>query len=221
MRLTEDSSINTNEETEPPDIGRNAGWDQIGREVRAALTIVLILALLTGVLFPFTVVTIGQVVFPHQADGSFVRNAAGEMVGARLIGQRFAGSQYFHPRPSAAGSDGYNAAASSGLNLALTNERLIALLEERARAYRAENGLSGLLDVPADAITTSASGLDPHISPANALLQAPRVARARGMPEETVRQLVERHTDRRTLGFLGEPRVNVLLLNLALDEGQP
>jgi K+-transporting ATPase ATPase C chain len=131
------------------------------------------------VLFPIVVIGVGRLVFPRQADGSLVLNAQGQVIGSELIGQRFQGAGYFHPRPSAAGTDGYDASGSSGLNLALTNEKLIETVRERARAYRAENGVPGDVRLPADAVTTSASGLDPDISAANALLQRPRVARAR------------------------------------------
>jgi K+-transporting ATPase ATPase C chain len=179
--------------------------------------VTLLLALLAGVLFPIVVIGVGRLAFPRQADGSLVRNAQGQVIGSKLIGQGFRGAGYFHPRPSAAGADGYDASGSSGLNLALTNEKLIETLRERARAYRADNGVPEDVALPADAVTTSASGLDPDISAANAALQVPRVARARGMSEQAVRDLVRAHTQASLLGILGEPRVNVLELNLALD----
>jgi K+-transporting ATPase ATPase C chain len=207
--------------SEPPDTTGESGWRHLGHEVRAALTVMLVLALLAGALFPFLVIGIGQLVFPDKADGSLLRNPQGQVVGSELIGQRFAGPGYFHPRASGAGADGYDAASSSGLNLAPTNPKLAETIDERARAYRAENGVADTVELPADAVTTSASGLDPHITPANAFLQIPRVARARGMSEQAVRDLVQRHIDDRTLGFFGEPQVNVLLLNLALDEVRP
>jgi K+-transporting ATPase ATPase C chain len=141
----------------------------------------------------------------------------GNVIGSRLIGQQFSDPKYFHGRPSAAGS-GYDAASSSGLNLGLTNPDLVSTIKVRAKAYRAENGLPDTTVLPADAVTTSASGLDPEISPANAMLQVDRVARARGLSESDVRSLVERYTRGRFLGFFGEPRVNILELNLALDE---
>jgi K+-transporting ATPase ATPase C chain len=187
-------------------------------EAREVLAVTLVLGLLAGAVFPAVVIGIGQMAFADQADGSLVRNADGRVVGSTLVGQRFAAPRYFHPRPSAAGAEGYDAAASSGLNLGPTNEQLTETIAARAQAYRAENGLEGSVELPADAVTTSASGLDPHISPANAFLQIGRVARARGTTEEAVRDLVERHTDGRALAFFGEPRVNVLKLNLALDE---
>jgi K+-transporting ATPase ATPase C chain len=203
---------------EPPDTGGEARWSHIAREARGTLAVALLLALLTGVLFPFVVIGISQVLLPSQADGSLLRNSDGQVIGSELLGQRFSGDEYFHPRPSAAGADGYDAAASSGLNFGPTNEKLAETVGDRARAYRIENGLADDAPLPLDAITTSASGLDPHISPANALLQRARVARARGMSTEAIQELIERHTDQRALGFFGEPRVNVLLLNLALDE---
>jgi K+-transporting ATPase ATPase C chain len=190
------------------------------REARAALAITLVLAGLAGVVFPAAVIGVGQVAFEEKADGSLLRDEAGNVIGSKLIGQRFSGEQYFHPRPSAAGADGYDGSASSGLNLGPTNDQLFTTIAERAQAYRDENSVAVDVELPADAVTTSASGLDPHISPANAALQVARVARARGMREDEVRDLVDEHTDDPAVGFFGEPRVNVLLLNRALDEAQ-
>ena len=158
---------------------------------------------------------IAQLGFPGRADGSLVESG-GEVVGSRLVGQQFTGTRYFQPRPSAAG-DGYDAMSSSASNLGPTNEDFLAAVEERVAAYRELNGLADGAEVPADAVTASGSGLDPHISPANARLQAARVARERGLDESAVLTLVDEHTDGRSLGFLGEPGVNVLELNLALD----
>jgi K+-transporting ATPase ATPase C chain len=187
------------------------------RQLIPAVLMLLVFTVITGLVYPLAVTGIAQGTFGDKADGSLVTDGDGNVVGSRLIGQSFTEPQYFHPRPSAAG-DGYDAAASSGSNLGPTNEDLLATAEERADAYRRENGLDAGTDVPVDAITASASGLDPHISVANAHLQAPRVADERGMDGNDVLALVDDHTDGRDLGFLGEKRVNILELNLALDQ---
>lgn len=192
----------------------------IAWQARTGLVMTLLLTLLTGLAYPLAMTGLAQVLFPHQANGSLLRDAEGTVIGAELVGQVFSRPEYFHPRPSAAGDDGYDASASGATNLGPTNQRLIDLVRARAAAYRQENGLAGDSPVPVDAVTASASGLDPHISRANALLQVPRVARARGLSQEQVRALVDRYTEGRTLSILGEPRVNVLKLNLALDRLQ-
>jgi K+-transporting ATPase ATPase C chain len=156
------------------------------------------------------------VLFGHEANGSMVKDTKGDVVGSSLIGQSFTSAQYFHPRPSAAG-DGYDPTKSGASNLGPTNPTLLDDVSQRAATYRAENGLAPGTTVPVDAVTSSGSGLDPQISVANAALQAPRVAKARNMSVDTVRELISAHTDGRSLGFLGEPGVNVLELNLALD----
>jgi K+-transporting ATPase ATPase C chain len=184
-------------------------------ELSAALRITLVLTVLTGLIYPGLVTAVAQVVFPHQAHGSLVARD-GRTVGSGLIGQNFSKPEYFHPRPSAAGEKGYDAAASSGSNLGPTSQKLVDRVQTSIVKYREENGgYSG--PVPADAVTASASGLDPHISPENARIQAGRVARVRGVAVDRVLMLVERHVERPWLGFIGEPRVNVLEANLDLD----
>ena len=177
---------------------------------------VVMIALFTGVLgvaYPLAVTGVAQAAFSDQANGSLVRDKAGQVVGSALVGQTFSRPGYLHPRPSAAG-DGYDAAASSGSNLGPLNPDLIARVKADAEKLRVE---AGKAVVPADAVTTSASGLDPHISPAYARLQIARIARARGIGEAQVREVVEQHVEGRTFGVLGQPRVNVLLTNRALD----
>jgi potassium-transporting ATPase KdpC subunit len=183
------------------------------RQLLPALLALVTFTLLTGVVYPLVITGVTQVAFPNRADGSLVRRD-GRNVGSRLIGQAFTGPRYFHPRPSAAG-DGYDALSSSPSNLGPTNGELISEVRKRAGVYRQQNRAKG--DVPGDAVTASGSGLDPDISPANARAQAPRVARLRGLPLADVLELIDDHTDGRGLGFLGEPGVNVLELNLALD----
>lgn len=166
-------------------------------------------------MYPLAITAVAQVAFPEQADGSLVERD-GRVVGARLIGQTFSGTGYFHPRPSAAGK-GHDAMASSPSNLGPSNPELLAAVRQRIDVYRRENRLGPQERVPIDAVTASASGLDPHISLANARLQTPRVARTRDLRVREVLALVDEHTDGRALGFLGEAGVNVLELNLALD----
>ena len=171
---------------------------------------------LLGIIYPLAVTGLAQVLFPKQANGQLI-SKDGHLVGSRIIGQTFSGATYFHSRPSAAGS-GYDAANSGGTNLGPTNHNLMDRVNASVADLHTENPNT---PIPADLVTTSASGLDPDISPAAALFQAPRVARERHLSEEQVRQLVAGHTQTRQFGILGEPRVNVLELNLALDEARP
>lgn len=186
------------------------------RQLKPAIISVIVFTVLLGGVYPLVATAIGQVAFNDEANGSLIRRD-GVVVGSELIGQTFTAPEYFHSRPSAAGA-GYDGSASSGSNYGPQNPDFLAAVAERVAAYREENGLSGDVSVPVDAVTASASGLDPHISVANARLQAARVAEARGLTLAVVMGLIDDHTDSRSLGVLGEPGVNVVLLNLALDE---
>ena len=186
-------------------------------QIRPAVVMIVLLTLIVGLAYPLAITGASQVLFPYQANGSLVYDGQGNVIGSALIGQNFAKPEYFHPRPSAAGDKGYDANSSGGSNLGPTNQKLIDTVKDRVAAYRQENGLAADAPVPVDAVTTSASGLDPDISPANALIQVKRVAAARNLPVDQVVALVNQHTQGRVLGFLGEPRVNVLDLNRALD----
>jgi len=195
-----------------------------------ALRATLVTLALTGIAYPLVVTGLTQVMFPHRANGSMVTDEKGREVGSELIGQGFANPAYVHPRPSA---NGYDASNSGGTNLSTTSKKLrdgqpddpatkdvdesFTGVKDLAAAYRAENGLAPDAEIPADAVTRSASGLDPHISPENAWLQTGRIARARGVAVDRVQALVRQYTEARELGFIGEPRVNVLELDLALD----
>ncbi len=206
------------------------------KELRPAIVSTVAFTVLCGLIFPVVIWGIAQAVFPRQARGSLIEQN-GKVIGSELIGQAFALPGYFHPRPSAAGS-GYDAASSGGTNLGPTRDKLINGVHKKlpdgkddpanfdgikdlAAAYRKENGLADNAPIPPDAVTRSSSGLDPDITPANADLQVGRVARTRGLTEDQVRRLVEENTAGRQLGFLGEPRVNVVKLNLALDRVAP
>jgi K+-transporting ATPase ATPase C chain len=188
-------------------------------QIRPALAAMVALTLLTGCVFPLVLFGLGTCLFPDQAAGSLVTNH-GAIAGSRLIGQSFTQPAYFQPRPSAAGN-GYDATQSGGTNYGPANPKLIDAVREAARDFRIRNGLPADATVPIDAVTSSGSGLDPHISPENAALQVPRVARERGVGEELVRRLVAEHTEGRQAGFIGAPQVSVLDLNLALDQAAP
>jgi K+-transporting ATPase ATPase C chain len=190
-------------------------WQQMFRGFK----MMLVLTVLTGLAYPLAVTGLCQVFFRHQADGSLIP-ANGKIVGSELIGQSFAKPEYFHGRPSAAGDKGYDGLASGAANLGPTNQKLADRVRDDVRAFRAENP-SFLGPVPADMVTSSGSGLDPDISPASAEAQIARVAAARGVSPAALRQLVDANTAGRQFGILGEPRVNVLKLNLALDQAAP
>jgi len=186
-------------------------------EIRGAVLATLVIAIVCCGLYPLIVFGISQALFYQKANGSLILDKDGSVRGSKLLGQSFTVDKYFHPRPSAAGN-GYDAANSGGSNLGPTSQKLNDAIKDRIDAYRKENGLSQNQPVPADAVTASSSGLDPHISLRNAELQAPRVAKARGLSEEKLRELIKQNTDERDLGVLGDPGVNVLTLNLALNQ---
>ena len=200
--------------------------------LRPAIVLTLVFVVLTGFLFPVAIWGVGQAIFPHQANGSLIKDSTGKVIGSELIGQNFTDAKYFHPRPSAAGS-GYDAANSSGTNLGPTSDKLINGIKDDpktkdvdetylgvkdlARLYREENGLGEDIKLPADAVTRSGSGLDPNISVANAKLQATRIGKARGIQSSEIERFVDENIQGRFIGLYGEPRVSVLALNLALD----
>jgi len=185
-------------------------------EIRGAVFATLVLAIVCCGLYPLVVFGISQALFHDKANGSLILDTDGTVRGSKLLAQGFTADKYFHPRPSAAGA-GYDAASSGGSNLGPTSQKLNDLIKDRVDAYRKENGLNADQSVPADAVTASGSGLDPHISLRNAELQLPRVAKARTVSEEKLRDLIKQNTDSRDLGLLGDPGVNVLSLNRALD----
>jgi K+-transporting ATPase ATPase C chain len=186
-------------------------------EIRGAVMSTIVLALVCCGIYPLVVFGIGQAVFRDKANGSLILDRDGTVRGSRLLGQGFTAEKHFHPRPSAAGN-GYDAANSSGSNLGPTSQKLNDAIKDRIDAYRKENGLKATDAVPADAVTASGSGLDPHISVRNGELQVPRVARARGIEAQRVKELIRQNTDKADLGILGDEGVNVLALNLALDQ---
>lgn len=188
------------------------------KNLLTAILITIVTTVLFGLIYPLAVTGLAQIIFPDKANGQLIRRVDGTIIGSRIIGQPFTGPGYFHSRPSAAGAAGYDAGASSGSNLGPTSSKLIDRVRNDVEKRQAENPGK---PVPVDLVTTSASGLDPHITPAAAEFQISRVARERGLTETELRQIVAAHTESRTFGFLGEPRVNVLELNLDLDRNRP
>lgn len=188
-------------------------------QFRPAIVILLLMTVLTGLIYPAAIMEIAQLIFPHQANGSLIERN-GQIIGSELIGQDFDDPHYFWGRPSATGPESYNAAASSGSNLGPTNPALLEAIQARIDALLAADP-GNMLPIPVDLVTASGSGLDPHISVAAARYQIPRIARQRGLSEARVLALVDEYTEGRQLWLLGEPRVNVLKLNLALDERYP
>ena len=188
------------------------------KDLWTAIAATVVLLVVVSGIYPVIIWGIAQVIFPYQANGSLLTQN-GQVVGSALLAQGFSGAKYFHPRPSQAGT-GYDAANSNASNLGPTSKKLMDSIKDAADAYRKENNLAAEAIIPADAVTSSFSGLDPHISPKNAQIQAARVARVRGINEDVVRNEIEKATDKPFLGFIGDPAVNVLKLNLALDGAQ-
>ena len=187
------------------------------KELNSAIRMLILMTVVLGVIYPLGMTVFAQMIFPVQANGSLIYKQ-GPLVGSKLIGQNFSSDRYFHGRPSAAGEDGYDAASSAGSNLGPTSKKLLSRIDERAKALRQDNGLANDAIVPSDLVTASGSGLDPHITALAAKVQVPRVAQARSISEEQVLVLIEKNTENPRIGFLGEKRVNVVSLNLALDD---
>lgn len=188
------------------------------QEITTSILATILFAVVLCGLYPVAIWGIAQLAFPHQANGSLIEGGDRKILGSEWLGQSFTGAKYFHPRPSAAGANGYDASSSSGSNLGPTSQKLIDQVKQRVADYRTENGLAADALVPGDAVTASGSGLDPHISPKNALLQVARVARERGLGVDAVKGEVAKATAGAQFGILGEAGVNVLKLNLALDK---
>ena len=189
-------------------------------DIKTSIIATIVLAVICSGLYPVVIWALGQVIFPYQANGSLIEAKDGTIVGSALLAQGFSGEKYFHPRPSAAGT-GYDPTASGGSSLGPTSQKLIDQIKQNVEGYRKENGLADNILVPADAVTASGSGLDPHIGLENALLQVPRVAKARNLDPAVVRKAIEAATENNFIRLGGEPGVNVLKLNLALDSQPP
>jgi potassium-transporting ATPase KdpC subunit len=188
----------------------------MGKNILKSFLFYIIFIIILGLLYPLVVTGISRIIFPAKSQGSLIY-AGQNIVGSELIGQNFIGDKYFHPRPSAAGKDGYDAMSSSGSNLAPTNEDFISTVSERLVDFKKENNLPDNTIIPADIVTASGSGLDPNISIESAMLQVERISKARGIPVNEIQDLIAKNRENRILGFLGEPKVNVLKLNLLLD----
>lgn len=187
-------------------------------QVRITIISLLLFTVILGMIYPLAMCAVGQIFFPHHTNGAILRDQSERIVGSRFIGQNFSSAHYFHPRPSYAGADGYDGMASGASNLGPTSKKLIDHLQERIEIYRIENNLSPETPIPVDAVTSSGSGLDPHISLQNANLQAHRIAASRHIPLTILRELIRKETSKPWLGVFGEKRVNVLLLNLKMDQ---
>ena len=186
------------------------------KNILRSFLLLVIFTIILGFLYPLLITGISKIIFPYRSSGSLIKYE-GKIVGSELIGQNFTGEQYFHPRPSAAGKDGYDPLSSGGSNYAPANEDFISAVKERISNLRKENKLEDYIKIPSDAVTSSGSGLDPDISVDNALLQIDRIAKKRNISVSEINDLIRQNTEKRILGFLGEPKVNVLKLNLLLD----
>ena len=186
------------------------------KNILRSFLLLVIFTIILGFLYPLLITGISKIIFPYRSSGSLIKYE-GKIVGSELIGQNFKGEQYFHPRPSAAGKDGYDPLSSGGSNYAPANEDFISAVKERISNLRKDNNLEDNIKIPSDAVTSSGSGLDPDISVGNAILQADRIAKKRNIPVAEINDLIQQNTAKRMLGFLGEPKVNVLKLNLLLD----
>lgn len=186
------------------------------KNILRSFLLLIIFTIILGFLYPLLITGISKIIFPYRSSGSLIKYGD-KIVGSELIGQNFIGEQYFHPRPSSAGKDGYDPLSSGGSNYASTNEDFISAVKERISNFKRENNLKDYIKIPSDVVTSSGSGLDPDISVDNAILQADRIAKKRNIPVSEINDLIRQNTEKKMLGFLGEPKVNVLKLNLLLD----